>query len=326
MTDTGYPHELAGDPAPPPADLDPRVLGMALKAHARHLTAAGPGLLAAAAGWPTDPRPAASLLARRDEANATAPARNKASDGMIGDARHQLDPSSDHDGWLKVAGVGVVRALDVTTDPALRLPAAAERIRARAAAGTLPQVTGGGYVILNGRITAPDFTGWRVYTGRDPHVSHMHVSTSTDPARFDDPRPWGVFSTEQPAPASMTPAPAPARPGWTGPDLTGTGTGLRGQAAGQPQGPQSNGPRMAALQAFLNRYAPAYSALAVDGWYGTATAAVLAEFAARSGIGGADGLNVGPQLAAALYRAGFERKLSAARARVVGHLARSTRR
>jgi hypothetical protein len=56
------------------------------------------------------------------------------------------------------------------------------------------------------------------------------------------------------------------------------------------------------------------------------TAAVLREFAHRSGIADADGLNIGPKLAAALYRAGFERTLSAARARVLGHVNRSTRR
>jgi peptidoglycan hydrolase-like protein with peptidoglycan-binding domain len=114
--------------------------------------------------------------------------------------------------------------------------------------------------------------------------------------------------------------------GWTGPDLTGTGAGLRGQAAGQPSGPQSNGPRVAALQAFLNRAYPAYSDLATDGWYGEATAGVLRQFAARSGIDGADGLNIGPKLAAALAKAGFERTVSAARARVLGHVGRRTRR
>ena len=105
---------------------------------------------------------------------------------------------------------------------------------------------------------------------------------------------------------SPHPAPAPRAPaGWTGPDLTGSGNALRGQAAGQPQGPQSNGPRVAGLQTWLNANYPAYSRLAVDGWYGLQTAAVLREFAHRSGIGDADGLNIGPQLAAALTRAGL---------------------
>ena len=294
---------------------------MAAKAHARHLAAAGP--LLTAAGWPNDPRPARSLTVLRDQANEIAPKRSKASDGMIGDTRHQADPSSDHNGWLKAGGVGVVRALDLTADPALGLPAMFERLRVAAATGRCPQLTGGGYLILNGRITDPDFSRWLVYTGRDPHVSHGHVSVSTDPARFDRTDPWPCSELNTPAPA---PAPVKAPTGFTGPDLTGTGTGLRGQAAGQPQGEQSNGTRVADLQRWLNRTYPAYAKLATDGWYGPATAKVLAEFARRSGIVGADGLNIGPQLAAALYRAGYGRKLSGARARVLGHVTRGTSR
>jgi hypothetical protein len=321
---TGYPHHLAGAPAPAPAAPDARLLGMAHKAHVRHLAAVEGAALLGAGGWPTNPRPAAALLTLQAECNALDPARNKASDGMLGDARHQAEgKASDHNGWVKLAGVGVVRAFDITNDPALDLAARFERMRVLVTQGQLPQLLGGGYLILNGRITAPDFAGWREYTG-DPHVSHGHVSVGEHPAEFDDRRSWLVFSSEPaPAPpAPVEPAPAPAAPagqGWTGPDLTGTAEGLRGQAAGQSQGPQSNGERVQALQEFLNRFAPAYSRLTVDGWYGTQTAGVLAEFARRSSIAGADGLNIGPKLAAALYRAGFERRLSAARVRVLGH-------
>jgi hypothetical protein len=293
---TGYPHDLAGDPAPPPAPVDARVLGMARKAHGKHLAAVAP--LLSAAGWPTDPRPARALLVLRDEVNAAHPHRGTASDGMIGDARHQAEngphgpgSGSDHNGWVRLAGVGVVRAFDITNDPALGLPAVAERLRARALAGQLPQVAGGGYLILAGRITAPDWSGWRIYTGADPHVSHLHVSVSLDAAGFDSPAPWHAFTSEPPAPP---PPPAPA-----GRDLTGRGDGLRGDAG-------NTGPRVAAVQAFLNRYAPAYAHLAVDGVWGPATTAALAEFAHRSGIADADGRNIGPRIAAALHRDGFD--------------------
>ena len=319
---TGYPEHLAGDPAGPPEDVPPRVLAMAAKAHGKHLDRL-PALFGAA-GWPTSPRPASSLVTLLAEVNATAPGRSKRSDGLLGDARHQdLGSATDHNPWVKVAGVGVVRAFDITADPVLALPTVFERIRARAAAGTLPQVIGDGYAILNGRITAPDWSGWRTYKGADPHVSHGHVSVSLEPAAFDLTTPWGVFSSEHPAPAPTPPPPAPA--GWSGPDLTGAAAGLRGQAAGQPQGPQSNGPRVAALQTWLNRVYPAYSALVPDGWYGPATALVLREFAHRSSIPAADGLNIGPKLADALYRAGFERPLTA-REKVAGHLRRGARR
>jgi len=322
---TGYPEHLAGEPAPPPEDVAPRLYAMAAKAHGKHLAAVDHELVTAAP-W----RVALSLEQLVSEANAFAPGRRKASDGAIGDARHQLEngphgpgSGSDHNPWVIVAGRGVVRARDLTNDPALELPVVFERIRARAAAGLLPQVLAGGYAILNGRITAPDWSGWRTYKGADPHVSHGHVSVSLEPAAFDLTTPWGVFSSEHPAPAPTPPPPAPA--GWSGPDLTGAAAGLRGQAAGQPQGPQSNGPRVAALQTWLNRVYPAYSALVPDGWYGPATALVLREFAHRSSIPAADGLNIGPKLADALYRAGFERPLTA-REKVAGHLRRGARR
>ena len=60
------------------------------------------------------------------------------------------------------------------------------------------------------------------------------------------------------------------------------------------------------LQAWLNRMYPAYSHIGpLSTNYGPQTAAVIKEFAARVGIRGADGLNIGPQIAAALYKAGF---------------------
>jgi hypothetical protein len=54
---TGYPHDLAGDPAPPPAPVDARVLGMARKAHGKHLAAVA-RCSPRPAGRPTRGRPA----------------------------------------------------------------------------------------------------------------------------------------------------------------------------------------------------------------------------------------------------------------------------
>jgi hypothetical protein len=105
-----------------------------------------------------------------------------------------------------------------------------------------------------------------------------------------------------PAPVPIqVPAPAP-RPaqgdGWTGPDLTGAGLGLRGD-----QG--NNGPRVKALQAFWRTRYPLYAkSLATDGWWGPATTEACRQFALRSGVRGADGLNIGPQVARKLYLAG----------------------
>lgn len=304
----GYPHQLAGEDAEPPKPVNRRVFDMALRADAR--TKHGPDPLAggqlvdAAAGW----RLAGSIAELFAEANASDPKRAKASDGTIGDARHVGEGSdSDHNPWLVVAGVGVVRAGDITNDPAMHLDQVAERIRVAAKAGGLPQVTGGGYVILNGRITADDWSGWKVYTGSDPHVAHMHVSVSRIAAQFDLRSSWGVFGST-PAPIPPTPpAPGP-RPAynWTGPDLTGKGATLRGVKG-------ANGPRVGQLHDFLRRYAPAYAAglpgaaSSEYGWYGDDTAAVLRQFAARSNIANADGLNIGPKIALALWRDGFDR-------------------
>lgn len=313
---TGYPHELAGDPAPAPVQVERRVLGMALKAHGKHLERVAEQLRSAG-----NYRRAHALDVLVAEADAADPHRNKASDGWIGDARHQAEVS-DHNPDAR----GIVCAEDITNDPALDLPTVVERIRLAALAGHLPQIE---YVILNGRITAADFSGWHVYKGADPHVSHGHFSTPHD-ARCDLRGAWGVFTDEQPPAPAPTPPPAPAPAGWTGPDLTGHGAGLRGQAAGQPQGPQSNGPRVKALQGWLRSSYSLYAkGLTVDGWYGPQTAGVLAEFAHRSGIDDADGLNIGPKLATALARAGFEQTTaaappgrSAARERVLRHLSR----
>lgn len=300
MTVDGYPYHLAGEDADAPVGVHSRVFSMAIRARAREqhgpdpLTA-GEQLLDEAANW----RLAGSIAELFTEANAANPDRNKASDGTIGNAAHQAEgKNSDHNPWLVVAGMGVVRAGDVTNDPAMNLPTVAERIRQKAEAGQLPQVTGGGYVILNKRITTDDWKGWKVYTGPDPHVSHMHVSSSRLVVAFDSRAAWGVFG---PAPAPAPPAP-PVPSGWTGPDLTGSGPSLRGQ-----QG--YNGPRVALWQTALASRYPAYAdscgQLVADGWWGPITTRWTAEFAHRSGVPESDGANIGPRVAQAAYRAGI---------------------
>jgi hypothetical protein len=301
VTEHGYPHHLAGETAPPPEQPAERVVAMALKAGTREREAAGE--LRAAGPW----RSAVCLDVLFGEADAHAPRRNRATDGRIGNPAHAAQgDASDHNPWLIHDGRGIVRAGDLTNDPALELPAAFERLRAAAAAGRLPQVLGGGYAILNGRITAEDWAGWRTYRGPNPHVSHGHVSVSLNPAQFDSRAPWGIFAPAPapppaPRPAPKPPAPpvSPAGPGWTGPDLTGTGLGLRGDHG-------DNGPRVAALQRFWRTRYPAYAkGLAVDGWWGDATSRVCREFAHRSMVRTADGRNIGPQLARKLTQAGF---------------------
>lgn len=202
-----YPHDLSGVPADPPTMPTPdeveegrQALDRLAAAGARLITdAQEPGeVVRGAAPW----RLAGALVQLREEANATNPGRDKRSDGTVGDLAHSTRVS-DHN----PNGAGVVRALDLDVD-GLDLASTFERARQLAAAGQLPQVRNGGYFILNRRITAPDFSGWNVYTGPNPHTAHGHASAAVDPASYDITAPWGVF-TGTPAPA---PAPVPVQP------------------------------------------------------------------------------------------------------------------
>jgi hypothetical protein len=146
-----------------------------------------------------------------------------------------------------------------------------------------------------------------------PDTDGMHLEL-VDGATFEQVAALTRKLTPTPTPAPDRPTPARG----TGPDLTGTGTGLRGAEG-------DNGPRVQSWQSWLNRYAPAYAELTVDGVWGPKTSLVNAEFGRRSRIA-CDGRNIGPRLAAAYWRAGLFRPLSAARERAVGHVTRTARR
>jgi hypothetical protein len=281
-----YPHEFAGEAAPPPGPATPAEV--AEDRERRTAQRAEVGELRLEVGtW----RLARALEVHRAEANYANPARDKASDGTIGNAAHATNwTGSDHNPFVIVDGLGVVRADDLDVD-GLDLPGAFERARVAALAGRLPQIAGGGYLILNRRITEPDFSGWRVYTGPNPHTAHGHTSLSRSAAGFDTTAPWGIFT------AGTVPAPVPS--GFTGPDLTGSGVALRGVKG-------NNGRRVMVMQQQLRDRYPLYAKhLGVDGWWGDQTSGVLREFAHRSGIPEADGLNIGPKVATALARGGI---------------------
>lgn len=138
-------------------------------------------------------RASTALLA---EVDTRWPGRSKASDGTIGDTAHQKAGTSDH---LPNAA-GVVRARDIT---AHGIDAAwlAEFLRKRGAAGDR-RLTGGGYVIFNRRITRPDFSGWKVYTGANPHTAHVHVSFTRAAAGYDSTASWGIAGAAAATPTS----------------------------------------------------------------------------------------------------------------------------
>ena len=132
-----------------------------------------------------------SLLTLRAEVNARWPGRSKVSDGTIGDLAHQ-SRTSDHNAWVKdAAGIGVVRALDITA-AGIDCDAYAEHLRALGEGGD-PRLNNGGYIIWNRRIASE--TGnwrWRAYSGSNPHTRHAHVSVSRSVWGFDSRAPWGV--------------------------------------------------------------------------------------------------------------------------------------
>jgi len=128
-------------------------------------------------------------------------------DGNIGDAAHATR-NSDHNPWIKVGKVGVVRAKDVGV---VGIDAAwlAEKLRQMGAAGD-SRLINGGYVIYNGRITTQDWKGWKRYTGSNPHKHHVHVSFSQQKNGFDNKAEWFLDG------GSAAPKPSNSQPVSTG--------------------------------------------------------------------------------------------------------------
>ena len=215
-------------------------------------------------------RLAGALVALRNGVNTRWPNRDKASDGTIGDTSHAARSSaSDHNPWIDVAGIGVVRALDVDVD-GIDAGWYAEQLRLLGAAGD-HRLTGGGYVIFNRRITRADFSGWSVYSGINPHTKHVHTSFSRSPGGFDDSAAWRFLTGAGPGPGP-SPSPPTVRP-----------TVQQGSA----------GLEVGQLQSRLKLGFPLYAkGLAIDGVFGPATRAAVIEFQRRSGLA-PDGV-VGP--------------------------------
>lgn len=161
------------------AELDPARQQEMLLERFSEILGSGPG------AW----RVATSLLTLRDQVNALAPTRNKASDGTIGDARHQTE-QSDHNPWVHDNGIGVVTALDITHDPAHGCDC--EKIAGSLKNSTDQRIK---YVIWNQQIfssTVSPWT-WRSYAGTDPHTGHVHISVVSDKAQYDDNSAWDLI-------------------------------------------------------------------------------------------------------------------------------------
>lgn len=104
------------------------------------------------------------------------------SDGSIGDAAH-ASRTSDHNPWIRVSGIGVVTAIDVTHDPT-RGP---DGIVLATALITDPRVK---YLIWNHRIWKARTGQWEPYRGANAHTHHVHVSVKAEQASFDNRKEW----------------------------------------------------------------------------------------------------------------------------------------
>lgn len=145
-------------------------------------------------------RTARALDDYRNAINARFPNRSKASDGTIGDSTHAgQGDDSDHNPWIVRDGIGVVRAFDLTHDPAHGVDCyhLSDLLFDCAKAGDR-RLRNGGYIIFDRFISNADWSGWHDYTGSNPHSSHMHVSFSTD--RFDDQGDWSRALPAAPKP------------------------------------------------------------------------------------------------------------------------------
>lgn len=109
------------------------------------------------------------------DATARWPGRNRASDGICGDAAHQAR-KSDHN---------VGNAFDLTHDPLNGV----DCHQLSQVVSHDPRVT---YVIWNKRIlkTRQRELGWQNYTGPNPHTKHMHVSIKETERDNLSPWPW----------------------------------------------------------------------------------------------------------------------------------------
>lgn len=139
-------------------------------------------------------RQARSLDVALAEVNAIAPRRSKVSDGGIGDVAHQKAGTSDH----LPNKAGVWRARDFTHDPAGGLDCNVLAARLVSLLGQHPALGSGAYLIWNRRIISTDRlgSGWRPYTGSNPHDKHLHVSVATAASGYDSTAPWGITEGE----------------------------------------------------------------------------------------------------------------------------------
>jgi len=134
---------------------------------------------------------------------------NSPQTGTIGDVAHQAENSdSDHNPWLD----DTVRALDIAADvsgvPGIVTVTDAPNCEAlfgmvnRMYADRDVRVYPNGYGIYNRRITDWANPGGFHAQHGDPHLYHLHISVSQDPAGYNSTAAWPI---PRPAPAPLVP-------------------------------------------------------------------------------------------------------------------------
>ena len=200
-------------------------------------------------------REAKSLLTLRDQVNALWPKRDRSSDGTIGDLAHS-ERKSDHN---PNAG-GVVTAWDCDADLSLDPPVNVGILVAALQSSKDPRIK---YLIWNRQITVKgNILQWKPYHGANAHQHHCHISVSSDPSLYDDPRRWDLrFGL-----IDINPVPGrELRIGMTGDDVKALQAALKITADGK-FGPQTE----AAVKGFQLS-----NGLRVDGIVGPNTKAAL---------------------------------------------------
>jgi hypothetical protein len=218
------------------------------------------------------------------------PNRKKASDGIMGDARHQAR-KSDHN---------LGNAVDITHDPASGCDG--NLIASLAIRDSRVK-----YVIWNHRIynRSRAAEGWRNYTGSNPHTKHCHISIRSD-AR-NDTRPWAWASASgEPAPPPPPPPAGDNRPEQR-PPANGGGVAQRPPPGGAPSTggvrypnvPLKKGTKGVSVRRVQERLRALGWDVGVDGLFGSETDRVVRAFQRRKGLFD-DGI-VGPRTWRALF-------------------------
>ncbi|MEO8042240.1 MAG: peptidoglycan-binding domain-containing protein [Acidobacteriota bacterium] len=144
-------------------------------------------------------RLAKSLIQLRNQINEAFPARDKESDGSIGDMAHSAR-KSDHNPNAN----GVVTAIDVDRD--FNDGHDGRQLVAALVASQDPRIK---YIIFERQISdTGNVTRWAPYFGKNAHNHHVHISVSATAKLYDDVTPWQLNFKAKPSLAPPSPLPA----------------------------------------------------------------------------------------------------------------------